>query len=546
MAVEYTENIAPSGDDSASLLEELMREPDVAAVPNDVPATIQRLGVLIDLSSDLGRPDATEVAIRRARDLLQHTLTPDQRAVVNYYLSNAWEALRVSRRSGWALHEWEQPEIAEQIINLRSAARLGDVSHGTGEEGTLHAPRRCQIYTNLGNLMSHCGRIVDAVAYWDRALALDGRFAMAHGNRAVGLMRYARLLHDPGHQLYHLRAADTAFALALLPERSRQLHPAALAFFTGEHRRLRDTVREEVLKAPPRPFAFPDRMSQRERAYRQWCLRERLCLNDLNDLGTDPIAAADVLMLPDLTTAIDSGPPNALGFFNQLKQEFVSARYVCFGGLAASRPHFSDRDVTLLNTLDYPAYGLAVEQVKLAFRAAYSLLDKIAYFLNDHLGLQIPEKAVAFRKLWYERQDPSRGIRADLHRPDNTPLQALFWLAKDLYERDPVFADALEPAAREVAELRHHLEHKYLKIHLEGIPEPPADGDIRLQGDALAHSVTRGEFEDRTLYMLRLARSALLYVSMAVYVEEDRRRRQTGNTVAMPMTLGVWEDEWKC
>ncbi|MDX5595492.1 LA2681 family HEPN domain-containing protein [Pseudovibrio sp. SPO723] len=40
--------------------------------------------------------------------------------------------------------------------------------------------------------------------------------------------------------------------------------------------------------------------------------------------------------------------------------------------------HFSDKDVALYNTLDYPSYALAVEKARLAYRMEYSLFDKIA------------------------------------------------------------------------------------------------------------------------------------------------------------------------
>ena len=82
------------------------------------------------------------------------------------------------------------------------------------------------------------------------------------------------------------------------------------------------------------------------------------------------------------------------GFYNQLKQEYASARYLYYEGTTPTTPHFSDKGVLLINTLDYPCYSLAVEKMKMAFRMAYSLLDKVAYFLNDHLALGVPERKV--------------------------------------------------------------------------------------------------------------------------------------------------------
>jgi hypothetical protein len=71
-------------------------------------------------------------------------------------------------------------------------------------------------------------------------------------------------------------------------------------------------------------------VSNDERAYRRWCLCNRLFLNPLNDLGVHAIAAQDILMLPSYITGIGE-PPTFSGFFNQMKQEFASARWLFYG-----------------------------------------------------------------------------------------------------------------------------------------------------------------------------------------------------------------------
>jgi hypothetical protein len=65
--------------------------------------------------------------------------------------------------------------------------------------------------------------------------------------------------------------------------------------------------------------------SHAERSYRQWCLANRLFLNPVNDVISRIIAAHDNLSLPDFQTKLGE-PPVLIGFFNQLKQEYVTAR----------------------------------------------------------------------------------------------------------------------------------------------------------------------------------------------------------------------------
>lgn len=538
----YAEDHGRAPEELRASVETLLGE-DWAPLPD--AEAIARLGHLIDAAHDTNHADAVRVAITRGEALLARPLAPADRAAVHYFLANAWSAARCAAGGHNGVDAWDVPEPAQEIVHLRRALRFGAPT-GVDAPAREARVRYCQTATNLGNLMNECGRIVDAVAYWDAALVVDPEFTMALGNRGVGLAQYAQVVHDPGHQVWFLRAANAALVRATDPEHAWRAHPGARAYFAKTLATLRTHVPASVLEHPPPTYRFPQRMPRRERAYREWCLHRRLFLNDLNDLGADELAAADVLVLPNLGTPFGAGPPNAIDFFNQLKQEYVSARYLYYEGVTRDAPHFSDREVTLLNTLDYPSYGLAVEQVKAAFRIAYSLFDKIAFFVNDYLSLGIVERDVSFRKLWYERQQPDRGLRADVHRLDNGLLKGLFWLAKDLYERDPRYVDALEPYARETDLVRNHLEHKYLKLHTFGPPEPPAPGEVRVAGEALAYSLDRGEFERRTLGLLQTARSALIQLTLAVYVEEHRRRRDAGDVrLVVDVPTEVWEDRWK-
>jgi len=198
--------------------------------------------------------------------------------------------------------------------------------------------------------------------------------------------------------------------------------------------------------------------------------------------------------------------------------------------------------VLLYNTLDYPAYGLATEKTKLAFRMAYSLFDKSAYFLNHYLKLGIPEKQVSFRSIWFEKNGKS--VREQFERSENWPLRGLYWIGRDLYE--PGVKDVTEPDAEALAELRNHLEHKYAKIHQMGVPQMPAHAAPEPFFDDLAYSISETDLNRRTLRVLKLARSALVALSLGMHREEQQRAKgATGTTLRMPMTLDTWDDDWK-
>lgn len=481
---------------------------NLEGLTNDV--ALRHIGQLTDLSLDLRETGGLEHAIRLSDELQSRHLTPAQVATSHYFLANAWANLRALKRTSSDQWDWEQAEMEKEIIHLRLALQKG-------HQGLPDA-RVCQILTNMGNLLDQTGRFVEAVEYWDEALEKLPSFSMARGNRGVGLITYAQALYDHGHRGIFLKHAHTDLKTALLSE----LHKDARTPFERSLVWIESVLSSEFIKKKVDLNTYSLGTSEQEVRYRRWCLRNRLFLNPLNDLGPYHIAARDVFTTPSIAVRVGEGP-YYLGYFNQMKQEFASARYQYYEGISSKRQHFSDTDVLLYNTLDYPAYSLAIEKVKSAFRTTYSLFDKIAYFLNHYLDLSTPR--TSFRQLWYRKQKKSKGLRSDFQNRMNLPLRGLFWLSKDLYE--PSFQDSIEPDAQEIWQIRNQLEHRYLKIHGDPWTGPfKNNGEIGSPLDALAFSVHRQEFEAKALKLLKLARAALIYLSSAVNCEEYRRARE--------------------
>ncbi len=500
------------------------------------------VGALVDTSHDLREEAGLERAITWASELWPTGLSDRQRLLLDYFTSNAWADLLELRTKGTDKRfDWNQEESERQVFHLRRAYA------NKAFEGSEQM-RQCQILTNLGNSLSHIGRFVEAVEYWDRALAIDPDFGMAVGNRGHGLTYYASALYDDGHQFLLLKQARSALSRAL----SLALEPGAQPRFEKRLAEIDRSLGTKGLAATVDMDVFSLGRSKAESGYRRWCLQNRLFLNPLNDLGVHSIAATDVLSTPSIVTPLDHGC-GYQGFFNQMKQEFVSARYLYYEGISLGRPHYSDKDVLLLDTLDYPEYSVSVEKGKAAFRMAYSLLDKIAWFLVVYLDIKSKLKAgelrrVSFRNIWYKGLSRSGGLWSDLQQCQNWPMRGLFWLSKDLYEERPEFRDSMEPDAKQLADVRNHLEHKYLKLHdCMWIGEAFLDDPTwRACTDDLAFSLYRSDFEAKTLRMLKMARGALIYLSLAIHREEQRRSQaRDGKGISVPMFLDAYDDKWK-
>ena len=512
---------------------------DIDDLTND--DALEIIGHLIDLAYVENSSTGTTRAFAFI-DALDHNdrqLTPAQSVLLQYFRANAWEN-RLHETGKIHSWDWELPELQNQILALRRA-----VSHdGFGD---LPHIRQCQILTNLASKLNSAGRFIEAVEVWDRALAMNEFFAMALGNRGLGLKSYANAVYDPGHANILGSAAHDAFGAA---------SAETAQFDSEENKYLRDSfasaqveISQIIDVSAARDLlgtSFNMGRSKAERAYREWTLSNRLFINPLNDLGTFEIAARDVLTLPSITVALSSAsasPPPAIGLFNQMKQEFVSARYLFFDGILIDKTHFSDRGVLLYNTLDYPSYALGVEQMRAAYRVTYSIFDKIAYLLNDYFQVGWPANKVSFRNVWYEPKGPSpKPLRPLFVDRANWPLRGLFWLSKDLF--DSKFRESTEPEAEALADIRNHLEHKYLQIHESWRPTALSEDKGKTKS-GLAYHISRDEFEAKTLRVLKLARAALIYLSLAVHCEERNRNHDKTDKFVAPLPLDTWDDEWK-
>ena len=92
-----------------------------------------------------------------------------------------------------------------------------------------------------------------------------------------------------------------------------------------------------------------------------------------------------------------------------------------------------------------------------------------------------------------------------------------------------------------MADLRNHLEHKYVKVH-EMVLSPMADDDPF--HDTLAYAIRRSDLEQRTLRLMQLVRSALIYLSLGMH-REERERAKGKEGLTATMSIDPWRDEWK-
>lgn len=471
---------------------------------------LHELGVAIDAAGDTLNRQALGRLRKDCAKRLQSATGPTK-VVLYYFKANVHAHLgRCAHQDGADQWSWQSQHRVDEILCLRQAIQQ-DAFVG------LDTLFQCRIRTNLGNTLSFLGRAIAAIEQWDLVIALRPRFAMALGNRAKGLAVYGRNLYDKPHGKLLLQEALASAERALASDAD---------WDEGERAATQDIFRryrmEFIAYLNQEGLAVADACSLgrgQEHKYRDWAMTERLYLNPLNDAGIGAVAARDVMHLPSHVYGLDE-EPRFPAYFNLLKQEFVSARYRLYNALFRVAPAYVDRDILLFDMGDGAEYGHRTEELKSAFRAGYATFDKIALFLNDYFQLGVSPGQVSLRKLWWAVDEDGKriGLHAAFQGSQNLPLRGLYYLSKDLFEDS--FTVVAEPDGRELALLRNRLEHRFL-----GLQDSPL---AKLTGGDMHVQLGSEAFARKTLRLLKLAREALIYLSMTMFREEELRRERNG------------------
>ncbi|MDD4962598.1 MAG: LA2681 family HEPN domain-containing protein [Gallionella sp.] len=439
-------------------------------------------------------------------------------AALNYYAANIYSRL------GY-IDSANQEHIENEIYHLRLASTVFQVISLKEDKSDL----RYRVETNLGNALNHIGRSVEALAHYDSVIKKYPNFSMAYATKGIALFHYGlQLFYDEQKQVFakysHI-SLETALYLGV------EEHAEARCQGYLNHLNSFADWGEISFEADEKICG----RSKRERNYRQWCLDNRLFLNPVNDVLKTVYEAYDDLHLNSITTPISGSTPEIYGIYNQLKQEYISSRYILFEAIEESDKysvHFSDKRVHLVNMLDGRFYRLWVEKMKMAFLAAYAIFDKIAYLINVYWQLEIKTDKIDFRKVWFENAEIKKGINPKLSLDKNIALNGLFWLSKDVFYKDD--KRPTEPDAKQLNHIRNHISHKYLKVqHSYSNPASWRENN----GHELTYPIDETELQEQTVKLLKLVRSSLIYVSLAIHWQEKQNplKESDGLVAEMPM-----------
>ncbi|RXJ96001.1 hypothetical protein CRU94_05155 [Arcobacter sp. AHV-9/2010] len=452
-----------------------------------------------------------------------------------YLIANAYNGIRkINHKKNinkiWSL---EQKEVFKEIYFLRKAIQQEDFNN-------IGLELKLGIYVNLGNSFSHYGRTINAIKYYDKAIALKfwhknvvnhPNYFMALINKANALEYYSDLNYDGGHKVYFIKFAYKLYKEALtLFEKNKHIY---LSIANEILKRVNFYNKFENIENIEYFETYEIKFSKNEKEYRKWCLSNKLFLNSLNDLGNYDISTYDPLNLPNLITKIDEGFPKTITNFNQIKQEFITFRHLLFEGLHEKTAKYYDKETSITDDYDYNLYDINIEKIKIAFRGFYSIFDKIANFIYKYFIKVKTEKKIDFRNIWLDKNGKINDV---FNETKNLALRGLYLISKDLFfnnndEQSKEFIEVLEPEAQAINDIRNHLEHKFISIKLFN------SEFLNNEDRKINFSISQDELEEKTIHLAQLVREAIIYLSFAVNIEEKKKNSIDELRITNPLSV---------
>lgn len=487
---------------------------------------IDILGLLFDGAIDNNSSEAIEKGLLFSKEIKYSSLTGIQKTLFHYYISNAWATKRRFKSKTFeGAWEFNMEEQAYEIYHLRKAITISAFNK-------LPANRKTQIYVNLANAFNVVGRFVEAHEYWDKALLIDPTHSMALSNKGKGYFYYGKYLFDEVHiKIFMIFAVKELKKSLKNPE---EFYPPVLKEATEFANWFDTFIDKSTQENPPdlNEYSLGEDLALKK--YREWSLNFQLYINPLNDLGPFTVACHDCLNMPTLFFLADQ-PPTYITLYNQMKQEYGTARFLFYESQNVTEPHYSDTDIVITDSQEGALYSYNLEKLKTSFRMCYSILDKISFLLEDYFELGIPKTKINFRTIW---TNESKALRPQFVMSNNWALRGLYWLSKDLYYPSQNHEIVIEPEAREIAAIRNHIEHKSFKI----IADDKILKTAYNKKKDIAYTISKSEFEQKALKLLKLVRAAMIYLPLAINDEEKKSNKVKGlSTPVMPRIIPLTE-----
>ena len=471
--------------------------------PNRFNLMSLRAATLVNAGASLGSQDAIGEGLELYREL--HGLYP--MANITYNLANG---LVAAANCGADNSEWVDHQ--EQTRAYRAEARR--CYWRVLQDGDADPELRTQAWTNIANLFAKTYRLSEAHDARLSALKVDPTNGVAAFCAALDLMWLFK--RGGCSELTRMEAVMLAKQALRNKERIVQYAGARVAAKV-------EALASELSDSPSR--------SHHTNPFIRWVEEERLTLAPVVELVDPSLGKLDWLTLPGILERepeMGSSPPPLFAMFNMLKSDFLLARDLAW---RASDESVWPKTGQFADTLDYAMYGPDTSALILAHRTALDLLDKVAVTANYYFELGLAPNKVSFGRLWRDSADKKTGtpLTKKVEALIRAGVYAIYGLA-DLAED----YDGIDGILRSQKNLRNSGTHRFIVLHDLGDPSRAR------QAPEIEH-LNHSDFINETLGALRVARSAIQMLALAISQYEEILSKQKGGVIG---TLIVPDHHW--
>lgn len=233
--------------------------------------------------------------------------------------------------------------------------------------------------------------------------------------------------------------------------------------------------------------------------YEYWVNQNYLRINRFCDIEPfSQLSIADNVKLSHISNTQDKQKFFDTSF-TEIKNTFIETRKLTFQAMCGSE------DVN-------------VELIKMSYKNFYSILDKIAVFLQAYLNIPLKVHQIDYSTIWTDKKNCVR--QEFLTHPHNLSLLALYNIKLDIYGSKS-FDYVIDEQTKDLQRIRNFIEHKIIVVKEGNMTYD----DYQLQ-------ISKKELSINTIRLAQLVRCAIIYLcNFVMHAEYDKEKRRNVTTI---------------
>jgi len=468
-------------------------------------------GLMIDYGSSVDNFGIIEKGTRFIKEIF--SIFPEDKLSVSHFynLANGYSAMRSIQQPKTYL----KGVVSKYYVNAKKAYRKALDLVATKVLDTNELRIRPDLFTNYGNMLDSIGRPVEALGFYNRALAITPNKPETLVTKAILLQSLA--LKAIGHSHLFILEAKRLLDFACINSPPAQLEKHIAIHINS----ITEFIEAHGGEISIEQYQISKPVSKFHKFLRDFCFQHELYLTPTTLIGKEEHQFfCDPLFISNMKSDIQDTKKfdRYITFFNQIKQDYIFSRFLLVQSqYKAQYAEVIDRDVDYYYPLDYSLYSSYIEMLKVSYRLVVDTLDKIAFFVKDYCGIKsLSTRDTNFRNVFSTKNNPLE-LRSELKQFKNIYLFGLLDLALDMRKGEYY---------EFVYDLRNAVTHRFVSIHSEIILEK--DKDVSVPNRNL------DQFTNATIQVLQLLKAAITYLVLFV---DSYENNQTSSGIVMPIVL---------